>query len=104
MDWTAVVVAIIGSGALSAIVSAIIANWKACHKRDAGLIAGVRELLYDRIKHLGKSYISHGSVTPEELEDLIAMHQIYHDDLKGNGFLDSLMATVRSLPIKNEGA
>lgn len=103
MDWTAVIVAIIGSGALSGIVSAVIANMKDCHKRDAGIVAGVRELLYDRIKHLGKSYISHGCVTPEELEDLISMHQIYHNDLNGNGFLDSLMATVKSLPIENKG-
>ena len=59
-----------------------------------------RTILYDRIKHLGKSYIARGYITIEELEDLEAMHRVYHDadKLNGNGFLDELMATVRALP------
>ena len=57
-----------------------------------------RTLLYDRIKHLGKSYIKRGWVTVEELEDLEMMHGVYHDKdkLNGNGFLDDLMNTVRN--------
>ena len=57
-------------------------------------------LLYDRIKHLGNSYIHKGCVTSEELEDLTAMHQIYHNNLNGNGFLDDLMSRAKNLPIK----
>lgn len=55
-----------------------------------------RTILYDRIKHLGKSYIARGWVTVEELEDLNMMHEVYHDKdkLDGNGFLDKLMNTV----------
>lgn len=61
-----------------------------------------RTILYDRIKHLGKSYISRGYVTVEELEDLTHMHSVYHDGdkLNGNGFLDSLMESVNRLPKK----
>lgn len=59
-----------------------------------------RVLLYDRIKHLAKTYISRHHITAEELEDLIAMHECYHTTLNGNGFLDDLMAQVRRLPIK----
>ena len=64
------------------------------------LILADRTILYDRIKHLGKSYIVRGYVTLEELEDLNRMHEVYHDPdkLNGNGFLDDLMKTVRSLP------
>lgn len=62
---------------------------------------GVRILLYDRIKHLAKSYIARGYITSEELEDLIEMHKIYHDSLKGNGFLDNVMKQVYQLPIIN---
>lgn len=57
-------------------------------------------LLYDRIKHLGKSYIERGSISTDELEDLVEMHAIYHEDLDGNGFLDAIMASVKALPIK----
>jgi hypothetical protein len=59
-----------------------------------------RTILYDRIKHLGKTYIARGYVTLEELEDLERMHAVYHDadKLNGNGFLDELMKTVKQLP------
>lgn len=55
-----------------------------------------RTILYDRIKHLGKSYIARGYVTIEELEDLRLMHGVYHDPdkLNGNGFLDGIMHAV----------
>lgn len=62
-----------------------------------------RTILFDRIKHLGKSYIGRGYITVEELEDLRLMHQVYHDPdkLNGNGFLDALMDTVtHSLEIR----
>ncbi len=57
-------------------------------------------ILYDRIKHLGKSYIDRGYITVEELEDLERMHSVYHDPdkLNGNGFLDDLMIAVKALP------
>lgn len=66
------------------------------------LILADRTILYDRIKHLGKSYIARGYVTLEELEDLNRMHEVYHDPdkLNGNGFLDGLMKSVRSLPLR----
>lgn len=64
------------------------------------LVEADRTILYDRIKHIGKSYIAREYVTLEELEDLERMHKVYHDKnkLNGNGFLDELMKTVKSLP------
>lgn len=64
------------------------------------LILADRTILYDRIKHLGKSFVARGYVTLEELEDLNRMHEVYHDPdkLNGNGFLDDLMKAVKSLP------
>lgn len=66
------------------------------------LVEADRTILYDRIKHLGKSYIARGFITVEELEDIDLMHGVYHDKdkLGGNGFLDSLMHTVHSLEVK----
>ena len=66
------------------------------------LVEADRTILYDRIKHLGKSYIARGSVTVEELEDIDLMHKVYHDKdkLGGNGFLDNLMKTVHALEVK----
>ena len=62
-----------------------------------GVGAGVQILLYDRIKHLCKKYIALGSIPSEELEDLMRMHKIYHDELNGNGYLDTLMSAVKCL-------
>lgn len=61
------------------------------------LIVADRMILYDRIKHLAKSYIKRGYITVEEFEDLKKMHEVYHDNLSGNGFLDSIMEEVRKL-------
>ncbi|MBQ8621933.1 MAG: hypothetical protein IJ422_06435 [Oscillospiraceae bacterium] len=68
----------------------------------AVLCVADRTLLYDRIKHLGKSYIDRGYITVDELEDLTRMHSVYHDEdmLNGNGFLDGIMATIHELEIK----
>lgn len=64
------------------------------------LIVADRAILYDRIKHLAKSYLSRGYITVEEYEDLKRMHKVYHDDLKGNGFLDTIMQRVANLEVR----
>ena len=66
----------------------------------SGLTVVMRMLMYDRIKHLGNSYLKRDSISSEELADLIEMHRVYHDTLKGNGFLDTLMEKVKALPVK----
>jgi len=96
------VIAIIGSGALSALIAGIFNLIQGRQKNEQGIAKGVRQLLYDRIKHRGKRYIADGSISLDELEDLIEMHTIYHDDLGGNGYLDSLMAQVKKLPIRGD--
>ncbi len=113
MDGTTamMVTAICSGGAVAALVSGIfsVVMWKLQQKaqmqaqktsKEDDIAKGIRMLLYDRIKHLGNSYIHKGYVTSEELEDLTAMHQIYHNNLNGNGFLDDLMSRVKNLPIR----
>lgn len=97
-----IIIAIISSGALSTLISALFNMWQTRRKKQDGVRDGIKILLYDRIKHLGKKYIERGYVTAEELEDLTTMHSIYHDPegLNGNGFLDALMNSVNKLPIK----
>lgn len=98
--WIPVIVAIIGSGALSALITGIFTE-RANRKRiEDGTQAGVRMILYAWVKMLGKGHIEKGYVTVEELEDLKAMHSIYHNELKGNGFLDTIMDKVEKLPVR----
>lgn len=95
----AIVIAIISSGVLSTLVSCLFNYFSKKKSLDDGVRAGVRTLLYDRIKTRGNRYISEGQIDSEELQDLINMHKIYHTDLGGNGYLDTLMEKVRSLPV-----
>ena len=64
------------------------------------LVIAMRMQMYDRIKHLAKSYIDRGHITVEELEDLDKMHDVYHGPLQGNGFLNELMEQVHHLPLR----
>lgn len=59
-----------------------------------------RLLMYDRIKHLCRSYLRDGEIDFNDLEDLIEMHDCYHTGLGGNGKLNELMGLVKDLPIK----
>ena len=68
-------------------------------QRVDGLYVAMRLQMYNDIKARGKACIARKSITSEELEDLTNMHKCYHDDLGGNGFLDTLMKQVRHLPI-----
>ena len=96
---TELIIAVIGSGALSAVISGVFTLVLRKKQREDGVSAGVRQLLYDRIKYLCKEHIARGYIASNDLEDLSRLHKIYHDDLAGNGFLDDLMAEVRRLEI-----
>jgi len=71
-------------------------------KTETALIIGMQELLCDRIKERGVQYINRGSIKTEELEDILRMNQVYHDQLGGNGFVAKIMQEVNNLPIKDK--
>ncbi|HOP12101.1 MAG TPA: hypothetical protein PK629_11495 [Oscillospiraceae bacterium] len=96
-----IMIAIIGSGALSALISGIFVIVRDRKAKKDGIRAGVRQLLYDKIKGLGKRYITENEITAEDLEDLMDMHKIYHDELSGNGYIDHIMEEVKKLKITN---
>ena len=70
---------------------------KALQNNVNALIVADRTILYDRIKHLAKSYIKRGWISVEEYEDLKRMHKVYHDEMHGNGFLDGIMNEIEEL-------
>ena len=99
---TEIIIAVISSSALSAIISGVFTMAIRRSERRTGALAGIKILLYDRIKYLCEKYISLGLIPLDKLEDLMKMHGIYHDDLGGNGFLDDQMEKVKALPVKTE--
>ena len=60
----------------------------------------LKYILYDRIRYLGSQYIERGEIDFDDRRILNAMHGVYHEGLKGNGDLDTLMAQVNSLRLK----
>ena len=101
-----ILIAIIGSGVLSTLISCIFtaaANRRKekaeANKEDDALVIAMRQLYYGRIKRHAKHYIAAAQITSEELEDIVEDHRIYHDVLCGNGYLDNLMSKVRGLDI-----
>mgnify|MGYP006947702712 FL=1 len=97
-----IVLAILGSSALASLISGVISLIANRKKQETGVEAGVRILLYDRIKHLGIKYIEREYITHDEYEDLGRMHDVYHNALNGNGFLDNIMEQVNELPRHRE--
>lgn len=91
-----IIIAVIGSGALSAIISGIFNRLDKQHEKDDA----INLLLYHDIKTECKEYIAQKSIDSDGLEVLTKMHTTYHRR-GGNGYLDKLMHEVNKLPIKD---
>lgn len=66
-------------------------------KMDA-VVNGLKVLTVDRVRYLGKSYISDREVSLEDKENLEEMYRAYKA-LGGNGHLETVMAEVERLPV-----
>ena len=66
-------------------------------KMDA-VVNGLKVLTVDRVRYLGKSYISDREVSLEDKENLEEMYRAYKS-LGGNGHLETVMAEVERLPV-----
>ena len=71
-------------------------------KRLYAIVAAIKVLTLDRVKHLAKCHIKDGYIDLGDKETLQDMHRAYKA-LGGNGHLDTAMAAVEKLPIRNEG-
>lgn len=96
---TEILIAILGSGVLSTLISGLFTFLQSRSVAKNATASGVKAVLQDRIKWLGRQHIKRGCVTFEDLEDLIKMHEVYHDKLEGNGYLDKVMSEVKALPV-----
>ena len=94
-----IMVAIVnGIFSLIAIVMPFIANMV---QNRSGTKQAVRSLLYSDLERRCLIYIQQGFITAKEFKLLSEDWNIYHNKLKGNGYLDDLVANVKNLPIQN---
>ena len=101
----AVLIAVLGSGALSALISGVFGLVSAKMKKNIkdkiqceAIQGAVRQLLYDRAKYLCKAHLERGFIASNDLEDLLKLHKNYRE-LGGNGYLNDLMEAVSKLRI-----
>ena len=70
-------------------------------EQNSALAKGLKVILLDRILYLGQRYIADGEVSFEDRRILHLMHDVYHDELNGNGDADLVMTAVDKLPLKH---
>ena len=66
------------------------------------LINADRYIMFDRIRYLGQKYVAEKEADFDDRRILNQMHDVYHNELGGNGDLDKLMKAVNTLPLKQE--
>lgn len=68
------------------------------NKRLGGIERAQKITMHERIKRLAAKYCENGQISYSDYEIIKQMHEIYHNDLHGNGFLDAVMEDVDNLP------
>lgn len=93
---TAVLVAVIGSGGMTAFVQHLINRSKADPVKD-----GVRLLMQDKIEFLATKYCASGEITWQQKKYLHNAYNTYKA-LGGNGDVAELMEDIDSLKVRYE--
>lgn len=103
INLTTIIVAIIGSGVLNTVLNYAISSKEKKEAANDSSEKALRLMMKDRLRFLCMHYISQGWIYEDELEDIMAMHSLYHNELKGNGFLDNQMEKVKNLELRGVG-
>lgn len=102
-DIVTILVAIISSGVLNTLITHWMTNRKKNRDDEEGVKEAARLLMKNELRALCRSYIEQGWIYEDELEDIMAMHKCYHEDLNGNGFLNKQMDKVMNLEVRGIG-
>lgn len=97
----ALIGAVTGSGVASVVIACLQRKWAKQDKHDArvdALVDANKVLMIDRVRMLGKQYISDGEIHLEDKENLIEMYRAYKK-LGGNGHLETVMSEINHLKV-----
>lgn len=95
----ALIVAVLGSGAVLKIVEAVIAYAKEKHKKPSSLEEGLRWLLQDKLEFLMTREIQKGETTVQMKAFIRRGCNIYYG-LHGNGDMKTLLEAYEKIPVK----
>lgn len=90
---TNIIIAIIGSGALTALITNIF-NLFAANSRQRKVN---QVLLLGEMERRMENYRAKGSISSEQLQIFNGIAELYHAE-GGNGYAESMLSEVRSLP------
>lgn len=91
---TQIIIAIIGSGALSTVISFVLQALK--DRKRSNRID--KFLLLHLIEETCRDAIADGRVCREDLQKLDEMYTMYKD-IGGNGYADAIVSRVKALPV-----
>jgi len=97
-----IIAAVLGSSLLTTLINRLFDRLDKKSKAQSAEGHALQLLLYSDIRRSCLEAIKEKSIDPEELEVLTKKWECYHNELNGNGYLDSLMSAVRKLPIEEE--
>ena len=96
-----IIIAIIGSGALSAAMTKLVDNIMHRKEKKSVLLKAVRQILCNSIIEQCRECIRNGEADEEDIKRLLEDYEIYKE-LEGNGYIDSYLEQARKLPIRPE--
>lgn len=97
----ALIAAITGSGVSSIIIVLLQRKWSKQDRHDErvdALVEANKVLMIDKVRELGKRYITSGEIHLEDKENLKEMYSAYKR-LGGNGHLDTIMSEIEHLKV-----
>lgn len=97
----ALIGALTGTGVSSVVIVLLQRKWAKQDKHDErvdALVDANKVLMIDKVRWLGKKYISEGEISLEDKENLLEMYKSYKR-LGGNGHLDTVMNEVNNLRV-----
>lgn len=97
----ALIGALTGSSVCSIVVLLLQRKWTKQDKHDErvdALVDANKVLMIDKVRYLGKEYISNGEIHLEDKENLLEMYNAYKR-LGGNGHLETVMNEVNHLKV-----
>lgn len=99
------IIGILGAGIGSGIMALILAHqqhkWSKEDKHDEkmdAVVNGLKVLTVDRVRDLGKGYITEREISLEDKENIQEMYRAYKA-LGGNGHLETIMGEIERLPV-----
>lgn len=94
-----IILAVLGSGALSALISGLISYLNERRKEKKGTGKLIMMLTADALYKRGEKFVEQGYADSEELKLFSDMYKIYKEQ-DGNGYADGLKERSDKLPIK----